>query len=69
MISQAIALSIRHRWLVILLGVGAVAIGAWSLLRLPIDAVPDITDKQVQVNTTAPALSPSEIEKQVTFRV
>jgi len=45
MISRALELSIRHRWLVVLLGVGAVAIGAWSLLRLPIDAVPDITDK------------------------
>jgi len=69
MISRTLELSIRHRWLVILLGAGAVAIGAWSLLRLPIDAVPDITDKQVQVNTTAPALSPAEIEKQVTLRV
>src|ERR1700733_12288258 len=69
MISRTLKLSIRHRWLGVLLGAGAVAIGAWSLLRLPIDAVPDITDKQVQVNTTAPALSPAEIEKQVTFRV
>ena len=41
----------------------------WSLIRLPIDAVPDITNKQVQVNTTAFALSPVEIEKQVTFRI
>ncbi|MDB5653241.1 MAG: CusA/CzcA family heavy metal efflux transporter, partial [Tardiphaga sp.] len=40
-----------------------------SLTRLPIDAVPDITNKQVQVNTTAPALSPAEIEKQVTLRI
>src|SRR5580704_7866393 len=69
MIRQALEFSIRHRWWVMLLGVGAVVIGAWSLLRLPIDAVPDITDKQVQVNTTAPALSPAEIEKQVTLRV
>ncbi|MGH9697242.1 MAG: efflux RND transporter permease subunit, partial [Bryobacteraceae bacterium] len=69
MISWVLAVSIRRRWLVILLGAGAAAIGAWSLLRLPIDAVPDITDKQVQVNTAAPALSPTEIEKQVTFRV
>jgi cobalt-zinc-cadmium resistance protein CzcA len=44
-------------------------LGAWSLTRLPIDAVPDITNKQVQVNTTASALSPAEIEKQVTFRI
>ena len=39
------------------------------MIRLPIDAVPDITNKQVQVNTTAFALSPVEIEKQVTFRI
>lgn len=39
------------------------------MTRLPIDAVPDITNKQVQVNTTALALSPLEIEKQVTFRI
>ena len=47
----------------------AMALGAWSLTRLPIDAVPDITNKQVQVNTSALALSPAEIEKQVTFRI
>ena len=41
----------------------------WSLTRLPIDAVPDITNNQVQINTVAPALSPVEIEKQVTFPV
>uniref|UniRef100_UPI0025E9619E efflux RND transporter permease subunit n=1 Tax=Tardiphaga sp. TaxID=1926292 RepID=UPI0025E9619E len=48
---------------------GVALFGAWSLRHLPIDAVPDITNKQVQVNTTAPALSPLEIEKQVTFRI
>src|SRR3954462_7445767 len=69
MISRVLALSIQHRWLVVLLSLGAVALGLWSLVRLPIDAVPDITNKQVQVNTTAFALSPVEIEKQVTFRI
>jgi cobalt-zinc-cadmium resistance protein CzcA len=69
MISRVLALSIQHRWVVVLLSLGAVALGLWSLIRLPIDAVPDITNKQVQVNTTAPALSPIEIEKQVTFRI
>ncbi len=69
MISRVLALSIQHRWVVVLLSLGAVALGLWSLMRLPIDAVPDITNKQVQVNTTAPALSPVEIEKQVTFRI
>ena len=69
MISRVLALSIQHRWLVVLLSLGAVALGLWSLVRLPIDAVPDITNKQVQINTTASALSPVEIEKQVTFRI
>jgi heavy metal efflux system protein len=69
MISRILALSIQHRWVVVLLSLGGVALGLWSLIRLPIDAVPDITNKQVQVNTTAPSLSPVEIEKQVTFRI
>ena len=43
--------------------------GAWSLTRLPIDAVPDVTNDQVQINAVAPALSPIEIEKQVTFPI
>ena len=69
MISRILALSIQNRWLIVLAGFGVIVVGAWSLTRLPIDAVPDITNKQVQVNTTAPALSPAEIEKQVTFRI
>jgi cobalt-zinc-cadmium resistance protein CzcA len=69
MISRILALSIQNRWLVVLTAIGFIALGAWSLTRLPIDAVPDITNKQVQVNTTAFALSPAEIEKQVTFRI
>lgn len=69
MISRILDLSIRHRWIVVLFSIGFVALGAWSLLHLPVDAVPDITNKQVQINTTAPALSPVGIEKQVTFRI
>jgi heavy metal efflux system protein len=69
MISRILALSIQHRWVVVLLTLAAMVLGIWSLTRLPIDAVPDITNKQVQVNTTALALSPVEIEKQVTFRI
>src|SRR5688500_5536358 len=69
MISRILALSIQYRWVVVLLSVGAVALGLWSLIRLPIDAVPDITNKQVQINTAAAALSPVEIEKQVTFPI
>ena len=69
MISRILDLSIRHRWIVVLFSIGFVALGAWSLVHLPVDAVPDITNKQVQINTTAPSLSPVEIEKQVTFRI
>src|SRR6266403_1334208 len=69
MISRILALSIQSRWLIVLAGLGIIVLGAWSLTRIPIDAVPDITNKHVQVNPTAPALSPVEIEKQVTFRI
>ena len=69
MISRIIEFSIRRRWLVVLACFIASALGVWSLARIPIDAVPDITNNQVQINTVAPALSPVEIEKQVTFRI
>jgi heavy metal efflux system protein len=69
MIGRLVAISIERRWLVVIACIAAVAFGAWSLVRLPIDAVPDITNNQVQINTLAPALSPIEIEKQVTFRI
>ena len=45
------------------------AFGAAQLLKLPIDAVPDITNKQVQINTVAPALGPLDMERLVTFPV
>ena len=69
MIKQILSLSIRHRWTVVVLSLAAAIAGAWSLVQLPIDAVPDITNKQVQINTIAPALSPVELEKQVAFRI
>jgi cobalt-zinc-cadmium resistance protein CzcA len=67
MMKRIIAFSVRQRWLIVLLVALAGAFGAWSLTRLPIDAVPDITNVQVQVNARAPALSAIEMEKQVTF--
>ncbi|MBN9049541.1 MAG: CusA/CzcA family heavy metal efflux RND transporter [Rhizobiales bacterium] len=66
MIRQILALSITHRWTVVVVSLVVAALGAWALWRLPIDAVPDITNNQVQINTLAPSLSPTEIEKQVT---
>lgn len=69
MIKNILALSVHQRWLVILLTMTGVAVGIWSLSRLPIDAVPDITNNQVQINAVAPALSPYDVEKQVTYPI
>src|SRR3954453_7949973 len=66
MIERIVEFSVRGRWLVLLVTLAAAASGFWSLTRLPIDAVPDVTNVQVQINATAPALTPVEIEKQVT---
>ena len=66
MIERIIEFSVRRRWLILLIALAAAASGFWSLTKLPIDAVPDVTNVQVQVNAVAPALTPVEIEKQVT---
>lgn len=69
MIANLMALSVRARWAIVLIVVTIGAFGAWQLTKLPIDAVPDITNKQVQINTLDPGLSPIEIEKRVTFPI
>src|SRR5947208_16267360 len=66
MIERIVDFSVHRRWLVLLATLVACAVGIWSLTKLPIDAVPDVTNVQVQVNAVAPALTPVEIEKQVT---
>ncbi|KZC01455.1 cobalt-zinc-cadmium resistance protein CzcA [Methylobacterium sp. PvP062] len=69
MISRILAISVHQRWLVLLLSLLAAGFGGYAVTRLPIDAVPDITNNQVQINTTAPSLSPVDVEKQVTYPV
>jgi cobalt-zinc-cadmium resistance protein CzcA len=69
MLNSLLRLSVANRWLVVLLTVAVAVIGLFSLKRLPIDAVPDITNNQVQINTLFAALSPVEVEKQITFPV
>jgi cobalt-zinc-cadmium resistance protein CzcA len=69
LLSGALRFSIRQRWLVVLGSLLVAALGAYDLHRLPIDAVPDITNVQVQINTVVEALSPVEVEKQVTFPI
>ena len=69
MISRILSLSVRNRWLVAFLTLIIVGFGAWQITKLPIDAVPDVTNRQVQVNTFNPTLGPVDMEKQVTFPV
>jgi cobalt-zinc-cadmium resistance protein CzcA len=67
MLERIVRFSIERRWLVVVAVLGASLFGAYSLLQLPIDAVPDITNRQVQINAVAASLSPTEVEKRVTF--
>ena len=69
MIAPIVNWAVHKRWLVLLLTAIAAVIGAVALYRLPIDAVPDITNNQVQINIKAPALSPELVEKQVAFPI
>jgi len=69
MIDRILSFAVRRRYVVIALTCIVVAFGAVSLARLPIDAVPDITNKQVQINSVATSLSPVEIEKRVTYPI
>lgn len=69
MINALIRFSIAQKLVVLLLVVIMAAAGAYSLINLPIDAVPDVTNVQVQVLTSAPSLAPLEIERQITFPV
>ena len=59
--------SVRFRWFVVLITAVVAMVGLFELTRLPIDAVPDITNRQVQINTVAPALAPDQMERQVTY--
>jgi heavy metal efflux system protein len=69
MINALIRFSLNQRLLVIMLSLLLVMLGVWSFQNLPIDAVPDITNAQVQINTRVKALAPAEIERLVTFPV
>ncbi|MDB5686271.1 MAG: heavy metal efflux pump, CzcA family protein, partial [Rhizorhabdus sp.] len=69
MIGRIVTMSVERRWLVLLLTLIAASIGAAALTRLPIDAVPDITNNQVQLNVRAPGLSPELVEKQIAFPI
>ena len=67
MIARIVSFCVQHRWLVLLTAAFVAALGVYNFMRLPIDAVPDITNVQVQINTSAPGYSPVEVEQRVTF--
>lgn len=69
MIEKILAFSLSYRYLVIVLTACMMIYGMFALKKLPIDAVPDITNNQVQINTLAEGLSPIEVEKGVTFPI
>ena len=69
MIHRIIDASLDHRFLVIVLWLVVVALGVAALVHLPIDAVPDVTNVQVQVLTNSPGLAPEEVESFISFPV
>ena len=69
MLERIIRFSIAQRWLVLACVAGLAALGIYNFQRLPIDAVPDITNVQVQINSEAAGYSPLEAEQRITFPV
>ena len=69
MIDAIVRFSVERRYLMLSLILALIGAGVWSFQRLPIDAVPDITNVQVQINTEAPGYSPLEAEQRITFPV
>lgn len=69
MIERILNFSVTYRYLVAMVTLCIVAYGVYALKNLPIDAVPDITNNQVQINTLALGLSPIEVEKTITFPI
>jgi cobalt-zinc-cadmium resistance protein CzcA len=69
MFQKLIAGAIARRWLVVFAVLALAVLGVINYQRLPIDAVPDITNVQVQINTAAPGYSPLEVEQRITFPI
>src|SRR6201981_2604731 len=67
MIDRVIELSLRNKFLVVMLWIGIAGWGLWAMLRAPIDAIPDLSDNQVIVFTDWSGRSPQEVEDQVTY--
>ncbi len=68
-LDKVIRFAIRQRALVVIVATATAMLGLWNFGRLPIDAVPDITTVQVQINTTVEGLAPVEVEKRITYPI
>jgi len=69
MLEKILKFSIRQRWVVLMATLAVAVLGMYNYQKVPIDAVPDITNVQVQINTDAPGYSPLEVEQRITFPV
>jgi len=69
MIARILEFSVQQRLLILILAALLAVGGIWAFQRLPIDALPDVTNNQVQINTAAPGLAPAEVERLVTFPI
>ena len=67
MLESILRFSIKQKFLVLVMVLAVAGLGVWNFTKLPIDAVPDITNVQVMINTEAPGYTPLEIEQRVTF--
>jgi len=69
MLDYLIQFAIRRRVLIMVAALALSGLGIWNFTKLPIDAVPDITNVQVMINTEAPGYTPQEVEQRVTFPI
>jgi cobalt-zinc-cadmium resistance protein CzcA len=69
LLERLLHFSIRRRWVILVLTAGMALVGIYNYRRLPIDAVPDITNVQVQINTAAPGYTPFEVEQRITVPI
>ena len=69
MIARLLSFCVQDRWTIVFLTAIVAAYGFYELTRLPLDALPDITNKQVMINYAAPALGPEDVERRITFPI
>src|SRR5574337_58620 len=67
MLERILKFSISQRWVILIATLAVAVLGVYNYQKLPIDAIPDITNVQVQINTAAHGYSPLEVEQRITF--